>query len=224
MENNELIKNFERAREYIRQFYIYGFRSRTEMKLNSPRSYDNERRRIENWLGQYTSFRRIDGNKQMFINMNSRKISHNPLYNAFKAKSFTDNDITLHFYILDCLEQGTELSLTELLDMIEERYQSQFPFQEENVLDISTLRKKLKEYKALGILKIRKRAKEYVYSKNSDNLQLDSWKHALNYYSETMPLGVIGSFVLDRLPKHDSIFKFKHHYLIHSLDSEASHD
>ena len=30
MAYSELIKNFDRIREYMRQFYVYGFRSRTE--------------------------------------------------------------------------------------------------------------------------------------------------------------------------------------------------
>ena len=57
MENSELIKNFERIRDYMRQFYVYGFRSRSEMGMKKTRSYDNERRRIESWLGEYSRFR-----------------------------------------------------------------------------------------------------------------------------------------------------------------------
>ena len=57
MAYSELIKNFDRIREYMRQFYVYGFRSRTEYDKKSVRSYDNERRRIESWLGGYMGFR-----------------------------------------------------------------------------------------------------------------------------------------------------------------------
>lgn len=52
MAYSELIKNFDRIRDYMRQFYVYGFKSRTEYDKKSTRSYDNERRRIESWLGQ----------------------------------------------------------------------------------------------------------------------------------------------------------------------------
>ena len=122
MENSELIKNFERIRDYMRQFYVYGFRSRSQIGMRSPRSYDNERRRIESWLGAHMSFRREKTGKQVFISMDSRSLEHNPLYNAFKAKSFTDKDIALHFYVMDCLTSGRELSLMELVDEIEEEY------------------------------------------------------------------------------------------------------
>lgn len=218
MENSELIKNFERIRDYMRQFYVYGFRSRSEMGMKSPRSYDNERRRIESWLGDHMSFRREETGKQVFISMDSRSLEHNPLYNAFKAKSFTDKDITLHFYILDCLLPGRELSLMELVDEIETEYLCQFP--EAEVLDVSTLRKKLKEYETLGLITIGKRGKEYVYSRGTDTISLDQWKNALDFYSESAPMGVIGSFLLDRLPRQDSIFRFKHHYMVHTLDSQ----
>ena len=218
MENSELIKNFERIRDYMRQFYVYGFRSRSKIGMKSPRSYDNERRRIESWLGNHMSFRREETGKQVFLSMDSRNLEHNPLYNAFKAKSFTDKDITLHFYVMDCLTPGRELSLMELVDEIEEEYLSRFP--DAAVLDVSTLRKKLKEYESLGLVRISKRGKEYVYSRNVDSIDLDSWENALNFYSESSPLGVIGSFLQDKLPKHERVFRFKHHYLVHTLDSQ----
>jgi hypothetical protein len=96
---SELIKNFERVRDYMRQFYVYGFKSRGEYDAKSARSYDNERRRIENWLGDYMAFRQDTAGKNIFLSVDSRAIPHNPLYNAFEAKSFTDGDITFHFYL-----------------------------------------------------------------------------------------------------------------------------
>ena len=44
---HELVKNFEKVRAYMREFYVYGFKSRTEYDARSARSYDNERRRLE---------------------------------------------------------------------------------------------------------------------------------------------------------------------------------
>ena len=46
MAYSELIKNFDRIRDYMREFYVYGFKSREEYDKKSARSYDNERR----WL------------------------------------------------------------------------------------------------------------------------------------------------------------------------------
>ena len=53
---SELIKNFERIRAYMREFYVYGFKSRDGYNQKSARSYDDERRRIESWLGDHMDY------------------------------------------------------------------------------------------------------------------------------------------------------------------------
>ena len=60
---SKLIKNFDRIRDYMRQLYIYGFKRRTEYDKKSARSYDNERRRIESWLGDFMRFRQTPDGK-----------------------------------------------------------------------------------------------------------------------------------------------------------------
>ena len=90
MPYSELIKNFNRIREYMREFYVYGFKSREEYTKMSARSYDDERRRMESWLGEYMRFRHTSEGKNVFISIDTRVSRHNPLYNAWKAKSFTD--------------------------------------------------------------------------------------------------------------------------------------
>ena len=56
MAYNELIKHFQKVRDYMHEFYIYGFRSRLDLSYKSHRSYDNERRRIESYFKDYLSF------------------------------------------------------------------------------------------------------------------------------------------------------------------------
>ena len=103
MAYSELIKNFKRIRGYMREFYVYGFKSRDEYSQKSARSYDDERRRLESWLGDHMRFRQTPEGKNVFISIDSRVSQHNPLYAAWKAKSFTDGDITLHFILFDIL-------------------------------------------------------------------------------------------------------------------------
>ena len=98
---SELIKNFEKVRSYMREFYVFGFKSRDDYNKKSARAYDDERRRLESWLGEHMSFVRTPEGKNVFISIDSRTSRHNPLYKAWKAKSFTDGDITLHFLIFD---------------------------------------------------------------------------------------------------------------------------
>ena len=75
---SELIKNFERVREIMREFYVYGFKRREEYNKKSSRSYDDERRRRESWLGDYMSFIRTPEGKNVFISIDSRVSQHNP--------------------------------------------------------------------------------------------------------------------------------------------------
>ena len=69
MAYSELIKNFEKIRGYMREFYVYGFKSREEYDGKSSRSYDNEKRRIESWLGEYMNFRQDSGGKTVFLSV-----------------------------------------------------------------------------------------------------------------------------------------------------------
>lgn len=218
MAYSELIKNFSRIREYMRQFYIYGFKTRDEYDAKSARSYDNERRRIESWLGEYMSFRQDASGKAAFISVDSSDIKHNPLYNAFKAKSFTSNDITLHFYILDILEEHEACTVAEISEIISDEYSCDFP--NAKVLDESTIRNKLKEYESLGLLVSEKAGRKVVYRKASQNVDLDKWKEAVAFFSELDPLGVVGSFVLDKIDEAPEFFNYKHHYILHTLESE----
>jgi DNA-binding transcriptional ArsR family regulator len=220
MAYSELIKNFERVRDYMRQFYVYGFKCRDEYDAKSVRSYDNERRRIESWLGDYMAFRQDASGKSVFLSVDSRAIPGNPLYSAFKAKSFTDGDITFHFYILDLLADGAELSIREIVDAMSDRYLS--AFETALAVDDSTVRKKLREYEAIGLLASRKRGRELVYRRTDDSrIDPDAWRDAVSFFSEEDPMGVIGSFLLDRLPEKPGYFGFKHHYILHALDSEV---
>ncbi len=44
MAYSELVKNFNRIRDYMREFYVYGFKSRDEFSKKIARSYNDERR------------------------------------------------------------------------------------------------------------------------------------------------------------------------------------
>ena len=219
MAYNELIKNFEKIRAYMREFYIYGFKSRDGYDKKSLRSYDDEKRRIESWLGEHMNFVRTPEGKNVFISIDSRSLSHNPFYNALKAKSFTGGDITLHFIIFDILhDDSVAYSLPELMSKIDEEYLS--CFEEPMVFDESTLRKKLKEYTEEGIIVSEKQGKHLVYRRAKD-VDIANIHDIIDFYSEIAPCGVIGSFLHDKEEKHDEAFAFKHHYITSAIDSDV---
>ncbi len=214
---SELIKNFEKIRAYMREFYIYGFKSRDDYSKKSSRSYDDERRRIESWLGDHMSFVRTPEGKNVFISIDSRSIRHNPFYNAWKAKSFTDGDVTLHFIIFDILyEPSVKRTLAEIMQLIDEKYLS--GFENPMMFDESTVRKKLKEYTEAGIILTEKVGRKVSYSRSEDT-DVKDLNEALHFYSEIAPCGVIGSFILDKEELDTDTFIFKHHYITGAIDS-----
>lgn len=215
---SELIKNFERIRACMRDFYVYGFKSRGDYDRKSARSYDDDRRRIDSWLGDYMRFDRKPEGKSVFISIDSRAVDGNPLFKAWKAKSFTDFDITLHFILFDILSNpDTRLSLAEIIKVMDEQYLSRFdsPLS----YDESTVRKKLKEYQSEGLIIAEKQGKRTVYGRSRD-LDLDDALDAIAFFSESSPIGVVGSFILDGYESKTK-FSYKHHYVTGTMDSDV---
>jgi len=222
MAYSELVKDFKRIRDYLREFFVYGFKNRAEYDTKSARGYDNERRRIESWLGDFMSFHRDVSGKNVFISVDSRTIPHNPLYKAFKAKTFTATDVILHFYVLDILSQSEKILLREILEKITDDYLSYF--ETSITLDESTLRKKLKEYEGLGLITTEKSGRQLLYSRADDRIDLNGWKDAIAFFSEADPLGVVGSYLLDKFESIPDYFRFKHHYVLFAMESEILYD
>ena len=217
MAYSELIKNFNRIRAYMRAFYVYGFRHRSEYAEKSARGYDDERRRVESWLGDYMRFRQDGTGRRFYLSVDSRVIAHNPLYRAFRAKSFTDCDIMLHFHLMDIHAISGSLPISGIMDALAERLNS---FDDGSYPDESTVRRKLCEYEKLGLIAKERRGRESWYRRVEDVVQLESWRDAIDYFSEAAPLGVIGDFCRDKLEEQPSQFRFKHHYILNALDSE----
>lgn len=218
MAYSERIKNFDQIRNYMRSFFVYGFHTREEFGHKSARTYDNERRRIQSYLGELVSFRMTEAGKQLFISLDGRSVSHNPLYRAFRAKSFTDRDITLHFMVLDILSDMERHTSLEILDALDADYLS--CFEQPMTLDESTLRKKLKEYVALGLVQKHKEGAVVSYSIVQSDLRLADYAAAIRFFTEEDPLGVVGSYLEDRFEQED-LFGFKNHYIMNAYDAQV---
>lgn len=238
-EFQELIKNFSKCRDYVRDFFVYGFKSRADFSAKSGRTYDDERRRIESWLGEYVKADygaesdAASGNKgrskNISLQMDSNLLETNPLYRVWKTKSFTDNDIMLHFFLLDILDDGDPLSITELADEITARY--------EVVLDSQMIRRKCNEYVKEGLLQTQKSGKTTLYSRNITWQELttdtagsvldafecscsDNLLDALRFYQLSAPFGIIGSTLLDNQKTVNAHFRIKHSFFVHTLEDE----
>lgn len=212
---SELIKNFEKLRDYMRDFLIYGYKTRSDYSKKSARTYDNERRRIESYLGEYVKWEYGKGGKRVFLSVDAAKIPRNPLYRAYQSKSFTDNDILLHFFLLDLLEDSGPVTAGQAADGILRRYGELF--------DAQTVRGKLREYAGAGLLTAEKQGRTVVYRKSGIFFSslfpdLEDARDFLSFFSECAPFSVVGSYLGDRAGLENTRMLFKHHFLVHTLE------
>lgn len=216
MAYKELVKDLSSVREYLRDFLIFGFRTRNDFSGKSARTYDDERRRIEGWLGGVLSYEYRAGGKAVFLSLDAAALPSNPLFRAFEAKSFTNNDITLHFFLLALLADGRARHA--------EKIQSDLMDAHGRYFETSTLRRKLAEYEALGLLAVTKRGtkKCYTLAPLTASALLSDLSHAaalLQFARGAMPLSVVGHFLSEGMP--DAAVRMKHSYLSAVLEEEV---
>lgn len=216
----ELIKSFSKIREYVRDFFVYGFKTRSDFKDKSPRTYDNQRRRLESWLGPYVRKDYVSGSFSLSLAIDSNLLDTNPLFQVWKTKSFTDNDIQLHFFILDFLQDGNPRTAEEITDRLLTDYEALF--------DIQTVRRKCNAYAREGLLNKQKSGKTVVFSldntltqwlKSSENLCT-----ALAFYQMAGNFGIIANELLEQLDVQNQIFRVKHSFFVHTLEDEILFD
>lgn len=215
-EFKELIKSFARSRSYIRDFFIYGFKTRDSFKDKSRRTYDNERRRTESWLWEYIHTDYTPKGKNISLVMDSSLLNTNPLYRVWKTKSFTTNDIMLHFYLLDYLDGTDGKTAEEITDGLLLIYGF--------LPDVQLVRRKCNEYAREGLLSRIKDKKQVVYIKNPPFNELSkefpSIKDALCFFKMVSPLGIIGDTILDTVYFKNTVFYVKHCFFVHTLEDE----
>lgn len=212
---SELIKNFEKTRDFVRDFFINGFKTRNEFNKKSTRTYDDEKRRVESWLGDNIRYSDSVRGRMISISVDSRRISENPLYRAYYSKSFTDNDIKLHFMLPDVLKSGGPLTLKQLTDAINDRYHALF--------DEQTVRIKLKEYAEEGLITVEKQGKTAYFSLSPDRSdemlsQIDGLADAVKFFSESGEFGMIGNSIMKAERLENDLFFKKHNYIVHTLE------
>lgn len=212
----ELIGSFSKTREYVRDFFVYGFKTRNDFKDKSPRTYDNERRRLESWLTPYVRKDYVPGGSNISLAIDSNLLDTNPLFRVWKTKSFTDNDIVLHFLILDLLQDGAKRTAEEITDGLLREYDAFF--------DSQIVRRKCNTYAREGLLHKEKRGKTIVFF--LDNALAD-WlssseavSDALAFYQMAGVFGIIGNELLEQFDSRNRSFRVKHSFFVHTLEEE----
>ena len=215
-EFKELIKSFSKTREYVRDFFVYGFKTREDFTQKSARTYDNERRRLESWLSDFVRQDYTAKGKNISLAIDSNLLDTNPLYRVFKTKSFTDNDIMLHFHILDFLSQGDAYTAEELSNGLMDAYGI--------FTDTQTVRRKCNEYENLGLLTKEKQGKALYYKLSSDlSEEFRAFPNLLSsftFYQLFSPLGILGSTLMDSFSIKNLLFRVKHSFFVHTLEDE----
>lgn len=213
---HELIKSFPKTREYVRDFFVYGFKTRNEFKEKSPRTYDNERRRLESWLSLYIRKDYVPKGSNISLAIDSNLLDANPLFRVWKTRSFTDNDIVLHFLILDLLQNGRPLTAEAITDRLLTEYEALF--------DPQTVRRKCNAYARAGLLDKKKSGKTVLFSLDCELIHwLKANKEmadALAFYQMAECFGVVGSYLTDQLDFCNRSFRVKHSFFVHTLEDE----
>ncbi len=213
---SELIKSFSKSREYVRDFFVYGFKTREEFHGWSSRTYDNERRRLESWLSGYVRQDYTEKGKNIHLSIDSSLQDVNPLYRVWKAKSFTDNDIMLHFYVLDVLLESPGQTADQIADIILSKHNILF--------DAQMVRRKCNQYAAEGILEKEKHGRKTHYRPGLPLRKLLSaypaLEHAIKLFQLSSPLGILGSSLMDNGSFSNNLFLTKHNFFVHTLEDE----
>lgn len=215
-EFHELIKNFSKTREYVRDFFVYGFKTRNEFNEKSPRTYDNERRRLECWLSPYVRRDHTSDGSNISLAIDSNLLDTNPLFQVWKTKSFTDNDIVLHFLILNLLQDDKNRTADEITDALLTGYDVLF--------DTQTVRRKCNAYVKEGLLDKKKEGKKVSFSLDrSVALWIrsnESILDALDFYQLAGNFGIVGNVLTEQFDHHNQTFRVKHSFFVHSLEDE----
>ena len=236
-EFQELIKNFNKCRDYVRDFFVYGFKSRQDFTSDrkSARTYDNERRRIESWLGDYVEEALSEQDtksrvKSISLQLDSNLLNTNPLFSVWKTKSFTNNDILLHFYLLDILRKQS-YSASELAEILSQDY--------EMAVDTQLVRRKCNEYVKEGILATTKSGKSLLYSlgltweelcentadhtDTGDKSLREPLSDVISFMQLSAPFGYVGNTILDKISHKNESFRVKHGFPAFTLEEEITY-
>lgn len=221
----ELIKNFDKIRDYARDFLVYGYKCRNDYTHKSSRSYDNERRRIESYLAGYIHWETSARGKNLFISTDTGDLSQNPLFSVWETKSFTANDCLLHFCLFDILKNHPGSTAQTAAALLYEQYLSCFDDCE--MPDTMTVRNKLNEYVAAGLFQKQKNGKTLHYFISDSKLDnalpeiINKLAVPIHFFENITPAGVLGYFIRRDTGQNPGIFSFRHFFASHTLDDEV---
>lgn len=213
------IGSIEKARDFARESFVYGLRDKSEHTEISPRAYDEVTRQMGDWFQECVQTRKVRvRNKVKYISLNCREYAANPLYKIWKSCSFTTNEIVFFFFLINYLTLISNLTGKKESVKLSELYKKYRDLHRSDGFDYSAAQKWITNKGCPSGIIIKDKNGKYSLAPTIDLSQLED---ILLYFSEIAPGGVIGSYVLDKCDKTDSIFRFKQHYSGQAFDCEV---
>lgn len=224
MAYTESIKDLERLRKILLNFYVDGSKTKEDYL---PSFYRGASFVIENALGEDVQTTRKNGKSKKSISLDARIHQVNPLYKLFFLKSFNNNDISLHFHIIDILSDRKRKRLADITEELRQRYFDYFEDSDKNTTQKDnfqdTVRNKLEEMVSLGIIDAISVGNRFEYSLPEDIVSINGMEDAISFFSSSFPSGVLGEIIKQEYLEEnkDDIFVFKHNYINHALDADV---
>ena len=236
MAYSELVKDINKTRSFHPGFLrVSGFYSRDEyaaLYQISPRSYDNERRRIESWLHEYLRFYQNSSGKSLSCPLMEALSFTIPCTAPLRQKLHCKRRPSA-FCLMDLFADGQMIEPSQIEDLLWDKYSDLFA--EKGLPDMKTIRLKLEDLTRLGLLvKTKKNVPRgirlYRLKSTKCFLRQTLMRHCYPAcgmhcpFSRKMHRSVSSAhFLLDKNNNNAALlqpFHFRHHYLMQAIDSE----
>lgn len=206
-EFNISITSYNKLRDYLRYFFVYGCYSREDfdhIRNFSARKYDDELRRIRTILGEeYLNELTKDRKKYVQLDFSYYEIVENYLVETYLIRNYTHLSLSIFFNIYIILWENGALTLDEINELIEGKISIERDF-------TSTTRRILEDMVSKGFIeKARDDSRNRIVYRNKGDIfkglsdeELERLYIAICYYSQ-----VKYPFSLARHLK-DSIYRY----------------
>ena len=231
---NRAISNFDVIRKLVRNLYLEGFNNylETENLGKSSRAFTNNLNSIRNFLDKRFISAKTNTKKKSnpIITFDTRNETENPLYALWKTSNSIASNLSFDFAIIDILEDYPDginwFSLTS--DSDSNKHDNLLSKYVSKGIDKKGVKTKLEKLAEAGVIEFsedKKKIRKTNTKKIKELLSSKEVKQAIQFASETCPLGVIGSFILDGLSNLNSEplntpIHYKHHFIFNSIDYE----
>ncbi len=225
---NRAISNFDVIKKLVRNLYLEGFNNylETENLGKSSRTFTNNLNSIRNFLDERFMSAKTNTKKKSnpIITFDTRNETENPLYALWETSNSIASNLSFDFAIIDILEDYPDginwFSLTS--DSDSNKPDNLLSKYVSKGIDKKGVKAKLEKLAEAGVIEFsedKKKIRKTDTKKIKELLSAREVKQAIQFASETCPLGVIGSFILEGLSNLNSEplntpIHYKHHFFL----------